>query len=127
MENWYGPADDCRMKCHEGCETCSGTGEHECLRCAENYEMSEGCNGTCVWCDENACDEDGFPSCGDKGFGFSECDCTSGQWFDGDFCRSCAAGCDVCDEFGNCTQCEQGLYRWADFDGCWDFCPFGYT
>lgn len=116
----------CKRKCHEGCKACSGDGEHECLACDDFYEMQVGCYGTCTWCDENECDEDGFPSCKDKGYPISECDCTSGQWFDGEFCRSCADGCASCDEFGNCLQCEAGLFRWAGYDGCWDFCPYGY-
>lgn len=89
--------------------------------------MTAGCWGTCEWCDENECDEDGYPSCGTKGvFNDTECDCTSGQWWDGEFCRACAAGCANCDDSGNCLTCEAGLFRWANYDGCWDFCPFGY-
>lgn len=90
--------------------------------------MVPGNWGKCQWCDENECDEDGYPACGYRGiFKDSECDCTSGQWYDGEFCRFCADGCDECDRSGNCTLCEPGLYRWADYDGCWDFCPFGYS
>jgi len=89
--------------------------------------MTPGCWGTCEWCDENECDEDGYPSCGPRGiFKDTECECISGQWWDGDFCRNCAAGCDTCDNDGNCTKCVAGLMRWLNYDGCWDFCPFGY-
>lgn len=116
----------CKRKCHEGCEACDGDGEHQCLRCDEFYEMEPGCYGTCTWCNENECDEDGFPACGDRGYPISECDCTTGQWFDGEFCRRCADGCADCDAAGNCLTCEAGLFRWAGYDGCWDFCPYGY-
>jgi len=123
-----GPANECELKCHEGCKNCTGTGEHECVYCEDNYEMTPGCWGTCRWCDENEADEDGYPSCGTRGiFKDSECDCTSGQWYDGEFCRYCTAGCATCDVDGNCTTCEAGLFRWANYDGCWDFCPFGYN
>jgi len=121
-------ANECEMKCAEGCKDCEGTGEFECVRCDEGYQMKPGCWGTCEWCHENECDEDGYPSCGPRGiFKDSECECTSGQWYDGEFCRHCAAGCATCDESGNCTECEEGLFRWYNYDGCWDFCPFGYT
>jgi len=87
--------------------------------------MTPGCWGTCQWCDENEADEDGFPSCGYRGiFKESECDCNGGQWFDGDFCRNCAAGCLSCDSDGDCRECEAGMWLW-DYT-CQDFCPFGY-
>lgn len=120
-----GPANACALKCHEGCAACTGTGEHECVLCEENYEMTPGCWGTCRWCDENEADEDGFPSCGYRGIlKESECDCNGGQWFDGEFCRGCAAGCATCDENGDCTACEAGMWLWDN--SCADFCPFGY-
>jgi len=128
---YYGPAQSCTLKCHEGCDECTGTGEHECVRCSKNYHMKPGCFGTCEWCDENACDEDGYPSCGTRGISNpTECDCLSGQWWDGEFCRFCAAGCNTCNVSGNrpvCTQCETGLFRFDGHDECMDFCPFGYT
>jgi len=78
-EHHENEAYGCEIKCHEGCSDCSGTGEHECVRCSRHYHMTPGCWGTCEWCDENECDEDGYPSCGVRGiFKDIECECTSG-------------------------------------------------
>lgn len=125
--DYYGPANDCQLKCSEGCEHCVGTGENECYICEENYELLPAAPGTCHWCSENECDEDGMPSCGTRGLVTSECDCTAGQWYDGKFCRNCADGCAVCNSIGVCEACEEGLYRFGAFDGCFDYCPFGFA
>lgn len=95
-DSHIGTADNAHLRCYEGCDDCIGPGEHECVYCSANYELVEGCPGTCRWCDENACDEDGYPVCGNRGAnwsGQSECDCHSGQYFDGTWCRECADGC----------------------------------
>jgi hypothetical protein len=81
MDNYYGPADSLKLKCQEGCDECFGTGEHECALCSENYEMVEGCPGTCQWCDPDSADENGMPLCGNRGGPFtyqSSCDCMNG-------------------------------------------------
>lgn len=133
LENWYGPADNLKLKCQEGCDECLGTGEHECVMCSENYEMVEGCPGTCQWCDPDACDENGMPLCGNRGGPFtyqSSCDCGPGQYFDGMYCRNCTPGCEFCsvdvDGF-ICNHCEDGLVLWGIQTMCNDFIPFHYT
>lgn len=139
MEDYYGPADNAKMKCQEGCDECVGTGEHECVMCSDNYEMTPGCPGTCRWCDPEACDANGMPLCGNRGIANtyqSSCDCVNGQYFDGMFCRNCGDGCEVCDSQGNnsedvaygfmCSKCEDGLFTWGNLASCWDWTPFNY-
>jgi hypothetical protein len=125
-EDYIGEANDCKLKCHDGCQSCLGTGEHECLVCELGYELNAGSPGTCEWCDESICDEDGHPLCNDRGFAQTPCQCNAGQWWDGAFCMDCGDGCTSCTKDGECEACEEGLYRFGSRHACFDFCPFGY-
>ncbi|KCV68119.1 hypothetical protein H696_05377 [Fonticula alba] len=111
-------------ECAPNCDTCLGTGSHQCDFCATGYVAMHGeCRSACpagpAWASSSGACARLPVNCTDMVDGVCA-GCAPGFFLMDKACVPCPSGCAAC-TFGTCTACQAGLFL---RDGaCQAICP----
>ncbi|EAR96177.2 REJ domain protein (macronuclear) [Tetrahymena thermophila SB210] len=92
LTSYYYTGNSC-APCDNTCYSCSGSGKNQCIKCQNNYYISEKLNN---YCDPN-------------------CDLAQGQFIDQSnpnqkYCKNCISNCKSCINNTSCTTCIDNYY-----------------
>lgn len=87
---WYDPAFGC-AHCYAGCKECINGNPGGCTVCLDGSTPLRSPSDSNNW------------NC-------AQISCSSGQYRDGDYCRSCMSQCATCTNGTTCSSCRSGQY-----------------